>query len=108
MCFRKCTPLPLQNIPEWRVNSALVLSVFREGDSSGGTFYLLSIQCQTMLVTVQNAAVNSKYITRVLKYESGVETKSRHQTSSVKDYPTCHLGANIPINSSSSVSPRVT
>lgn len=108
MCFIKCTPVLLQNITGWRANSALVLSVFRDGDSGGGTPYLLSIQRQPVLVTIQNAAVNSKYITRVLKYESGVGTLSGHQTSSVKDYPTCHLGANIPINPSSSVSPRVT
>lgn len=38
MCLIKCTPLPLQNIPGWRANSALVLSVFREGDSGGGRF----------------------------------------------------------------------
>lgn len=81
---------------------------FQGGGLQWGTLCLLSIQCQPALVTVQNTAVNSKYITRVLKYESEVGTKSRHQTSSVKDYPMCHLGANIPIKPSSSVSPRVT
>ena len=56
----------------------------KEGESGQGRgeawLYLLNIQGQTVLVTVPNAAVNSKCITRVLKYESGVGTKSRHQT----------------------------
>lgn len=62
-------PLHLQNITGWRANSALVLLAVREGDTGGGGrgLYLLSIQHQIMLVTVQNAAVNSKSITRVLK-----------------------------------------
>lgn len=42
-----------------------------------GAPYLLSIQYQTMLVTVQNAAVNRKYITGVRKCK--VESWNKEQ-----------------------------
>lgn len=56
ICFRKCTPLPLPNGTGWRANSTLALRLSgRETRAGGGEVYLLSIQRQTMLVTVQNA-----------------------------------------------------
>lgn len=49
--------------------------------------------------------VSQEFSNRKVELEQRAGTR---QTSSVKDYPACHLGANIPINPSSSISPRET
>ena len=81
ICFRKCTPLPLPNVTGWRANSALALRLSgRETQASGGGGLFAQHPTPDHACDSPKRAVNSKYITRVLKYESGVGTKSRHQT----------------------------
>lgn len=116
VCFRKCTPLPLQNITGWRANSALALLARREIDSGRvaggggqGGFICSASNARPCSwpskMRLWIASVSQGFSNRKVELEQRAGTR---QTSSVKDYPVCHLGANIPINPSSSVSPRET
>ena len=109
ICFRKCTPLHLQNITGWRENSALAFALSWGGRHRWGRFICSASRARScswpskMLLWI--ARVSQVFSNRKVELEQRAGTR---QTSSVKDYPTCHLGANIPINPSNSISPRET
>ena len=109
--FGKCTPRPPAKYYWVESKFCPCPPAFgRETQArGGGGLYLLSIQRQTTLVTDWNAPWIASISQGFSNMKAELEQRAgTSQTSSVKDYPACPLGANIPINPSSSISPRLT